>query len=215
MRLWWWGSPHLSITEATTAEAMPKFCFCLKYWERARHTTINHRGEETPHSTLVLSSISQRSYAQLFIEDDSTKFAGARRGNRPPRWTCERRRSICGQLDNIPSSAFVDNAAAFNDAFVEDVTTLTCVKDKAFVDEVATLAFAEQVPKTLGIWTALVSPGEHQRLTGSSTQGMDLLWSTHLTISTCGRKSKEIAKSDTKIQMESLYNAKITSEWKE
>ena len=46
----------------------------------------------------------------------------------------------------------MDNAAAFNDAFVEDVTTMTCVKDEAFVDEVATLAFAEQVPKTLGIW---------------------------------------------------------------
>ena len=69
----------------------------------------------------------------------------------------------------LEDEAFVDDAAAFNDAFVEDVTTLTCVKDKAFVDEVATLAFAEQVPKTLGIWTAstLVYPGEHQRLTGS------------------------------------------------
>ena len=55
-------------------------------------------------------------------------------------------------VDNS-TEAFVDDTAAFDDAFVEDVTTLTCVKDKAFVDEVATLAFAEQVPKTLGIWT--------------------------------------------------------------
>ena len=149
---------------------MPKFWFCLKYRERARHATINHRGEETPHSTLILSSISQRSYAQcsskttrqnLLVHAEEIDLRG------------ERAKEDEAFVDNstifLEDEAFVDDAAAFNDAFVEDVTTLTCVKDKAFVDEVATLAFAEQVPKTLGIWTAstLVSPGEHQRLTGS------------------------------------------------